>query len=88
MKEIENTGDILEIIKKFYLNDQSSSNFTKNKSFNFGSYSFKFWLSRVMSDFGARVYGISKRVVLCPVEVSDIYKLSKNYYFDIRILEI
>lgn len=44
------------------------------------------WLTGVMSDFGGKLYGISKGIVSRPsnYEVSNIFKLSKNYYFDIK----
>ena len=69
---------MINLVQKFYKN---------KKVLILGHTGFKgSWLSGVMSDFGARVYGISKGVVSRPsnYEVSDIYKLSKNYYFDIK----
>tara|TARA_B100000989_G_scaffold66173_1_gene46009 strand:+ start:3686 stop:4765 length:1080 start_codon:yes stop_codon:yes gene_type:complete len=69
---------MINLVQKFYKN---------KKVLILGHTGFKgSWLTAVMSDFGAKVYGISNGIVSNPsnYEVSKINSLSKNYYIDIR----
>ena len=66
---------MINLVQKFYKN---------KKVLILGHTGFKgSWLSGVMNDFGAKVYGISKGIVSSPsnYEVSKIYKLTKKIKF-------